>query len=183
MAFVDPNAVHNPATGTAAPAAWGDTVRDSLFAVQNVPLVRVHRTTTMSITTATETPVLFDTELIDTHGMHSTAALTDRLTVPTGWAGYWNIRAGYRWAPTVSGGTRRYFRLKINASIIIASTDVDVGGSGYAEGQVACIWGGAPGDYFTVSGYQDSTGNLDLQADGYAGTFFEAFFIGAGGVG
>ncbi len=181
MAWGDPASVQTPSAGATILSAWGNQVRDSSYANHNLPMVRVHRGGTMSLTTGVETEVLFDAELIDTHSMHSLVSNTGRLTVPTGWSGYWNVRAGFRWAANNTG--RRYCRIKVNGSTIIASADHDVSGTGYAEGQVSCLFTGAPTDYFGVYAYQDSGGNLDLQNDGYAGTFFEAFFVAAGGAG
>ena len=55
--YVDPQTIHNPATGTAPPASWGDGVRDALEALVRAPKARVARETDLVLAATTLTPV------------------------------------------------------------------------------------------------------------------------------
>ncbi len=179
MTFTDPNSVHNPATGTAAPAAWGDLVRDDLMALYGPPRCRVHRGSTQAILNNTLTPVLFDVEDIDTHTMHSTSSLTNRLTIPSGWSGDYMVGATVQWALS-TGGTRRHAEIQINGAIKVVDADIPATASGYATQNLSALWFPVAGDYFDLQVFQDSGGNLNVQNDGYAGTIFWAYFVGSG---
>lgn len=179
MAFNDPNLTHNPTTGTAIPAAWGDIVRDDLMALYGRPCVRVYKSGTQSILNNTLTKVTFDLELTDTHAAHSTSSNTDRITIPTSWGGSWMIGGTIYWA-TSTAGSRRHVEIGLNDALKIADSDNPATSSGWATQNVSCLWTGVAGDYFNLNVYQDTGGNLNVLNDGYAGTIFWAFFVGSG---
>lgn len=177
--FVDPNSVENPTTGQAASAAWGDTVRDDLVAVYGKPRVRLHKSTSQSITTGLVT-VTFDQELTDHYSMHS-AGLPTRITVPTNWSGDYLVGATVVWNPSTSG-TFRHVELFVNDAVIIdEDTAAPTGVSGYSALHVSTLWPGAvAGDFFTLKVSQDTGSALDVISNGYAGTHFWASFDASG---
>lgn len=89
MGYVDLNTIHNPATGTAAPATWGDAIRDDLhFLASQRPGFTAHdgAATTQNVATGTTT-ILTEaaTEMTDSDpdGMHDTVTNTGRGTAVT----------------------------------------------------------------------------------------------------
>jgi hypothetical protein len=89
--YVDPQDVHNPATGASPPAAWGDTVRDGLEFCAKRPGVVLDRTTTQSIANGTTlVPIAFGsgTTQRDTDDFHSETASNTRVVIPTGFGGW-----------------------------------------------------------------------------------------------
>jgi hypothetical protein len=81
--FVDPNTVHNPATGTVAPAAWGDTLRDDLVFLNDRPTCAVFNTTNPPISSGVTTVLTANSERWDNDAMHSTVTNTSRITIQT----------------------------------------------------------------------------------------------------
>ena len=53
MPYTDPQTIHNPATGTVAPATWGDILRENSEFLIDPPACSVTHSTTQSIATAT----------------------------------------------------------------------------------------------------------------------------------
>jgi hypothetical protein len=91
-AYVDPQSIHNPATGTSPPATWGDTVRDDLETTAKPARCRAVRATSgLNVTDATWTAVNFNDESWDTDTMHNTVTNNTRITIPTGFGGYWLV--------------------------------------------------------------------------------------------
>lgn len=96
MPYVDPNTVHNPATGSVAPAAWGDVVRDNFEFLADPPQCSVRASAPQTITNNTLTVLTANTEFYDTDAMHSTVSNTSRITVQT--AGRYSVEACVNWA-------------------------------------------------------------------------------------
>lgn len=175
--YNDPNNAHNPATGTAAPAAWGDLVRDDLQALYGKPRVRVYKSLVQGIG-AGLVDVTFDQVSTNTHTMWASGNPT-RLTVPTGWGGDWLIGATVLWANSASG-TFRNLELWINNALIIGADIVPVSSSGFVGQSLVMPFGGVAGDYYTLRVSQDTGGSLNVTPNGYAGTVFWATFLGNG---
>lgn len=117
--YVDPQTVHNPATGTSPPASWGDTVRDDLEFLARTPGCVVARTATQSIADNTGTDILFTAaDLRDTDAYHSTVTNTDQVVVPTGLGGWYAVSAQVDWAASSAG--RRQVIVTVNGTGVIA---------------------------------------------------------------
>lgn len=95
MVYVDPNTVHNPATGAVAPAAWGDVIRDDLEHLADPPQCSVRASVAQAISTNTLTLLTADTEFYDTDAMHSTVSNTSRITCNT--PGRYSVEACVNW--------------------------------------------------------------------------------------
>jgi len=83
MPFSDPNLTHNPATGTVAPASWGDIVRDDLVFLNDRPTCSAFNNTTQTIATGSTTVLTANSERWDNDAMHSTVTNTSRITIVT----------------------------------------------------------------------------------------------------
>ena len=78
--YVKPSSIHNPATGTAAPATWGDGVNASLdLLAPNACLVR--RAANQSVNDSSTTNISFDTEDIDDNSFYAAGSPT-KITLP-----------------------------------------------------------------------------------------------------
>lgn len=170
MAFADPQTTHNPGAGLVIPSAWGDAVRAAIMAIYGRPRVFSYRSFNLGISHDTLTPVTFDAELEDSHGMHSTVTNTSRLTVPSGWEGNYILSASVGWGANVTG--LRYCAIVINGAIIFAEDErPPVPGSGECVHNIVLQSGSAPGDFFEVYVRQTSGGTLSIASSGYIPRF------------
>lgn len=79
--------------GTISHTDWNTYVRDNLNALKVPPMCRVYRTAAQSIPNVTWTSLQFTAERYDTAGLHSTVSNTDRITIPAGAAGVYELVA------------------------------------------------------------------------------------------
>lgn len=90
--YDDAQNTHNPATGTAIPASWGDKVRDNQQFFAQPPSVSVYRDTAQSMTNGWDA-VDFPSERWDTDSFHDVSTNNSRITIPTGFGGKYLITA------------------------------------------------------------------------------------------
>ena len=84
MSYIDPNTIHNPVTGTVAPAAWGDQIRDNLEFLVDPPACSVTDLTGTSVPSNTLTVLGgTGTENFDNDAMHSDVTNRGRITIQT----------------------------------------------------------------------------------------------------
>lgn len=152
MGYVDPNTIHNPATGTKAPASWGDTVRDDLEFLVDRPGCAVSNSTTQNVNTSTNTVLTADTELYDLDTMHSTVTNTSRITIAT--AGKYRLNGLVGWDSDATG--RREVYLLVNGStahVVSVAAAVQAGCQTFEK-----ILDLAATDYVEVRVWQNSGG-------------------------
>jgi hypothetical protein len=101
MPYVDPQSVHNPATGTIAPAAWGDTIRDDLEFLVDPPACSVFHSVVQSTSSGVSTALAADSENFDNAGMHSTVTNNSRITIQV--AGRYLLLATMEFANNATG--------------------------------------------------------------------------------
>jgi len=169
MPYVDPNTVHNPATGTVAPASWGDTIRDDLEFFIDPPACSVKHSTTQSIATATAVALACDTEDFDNNAMHSNVTNNSRITIVT--AGRYEFATTLRYAFNATGS--RLARFQVNGGTVYevmfvaastATNDTTVVGGTKKLTLVA-------GDYVQTIGFQTSGGNLNVEVLEFSAKF------------
>lgn len=165
MAYVDPNTVHNPSTGTVAPAAWGDTIRDDLEFLVDPPVCAVKATSAQSVGASSNTVLTAGTETFDNDTMHSTVTNTSRITIQT--AGRYLVFPTVRFA-AASGGAR-VVHLQVNGG-----TPVPVGAfvADAALGTDVVISGSKPftfaaTDYVEVVAFQSTAGSLNVTLEDF----------------
>jgi hypothetical protein len=185
MPWADPQATHNPATGTSPPAAWGDVVRDSLCWVagdatsgNSKPMCRVYNNANLSIATATWTTVTLNSERFDVGGMHSTSTNTGRITVPSGGAGVYHLSGQVRFATNATG--IRAVRLLLNATTSIAQRNSSATSTDPCHIGLACDYKLADTDYVELQVYQASGGLLNVEYASAESPEFSAHWIGVG---
>lgn len=185
MPYVDPQSLHNPATGTSPPASWGDNVRDNIVWLAgdgasggSKPMCRVYNTSNFALSTTSLTLVTFNAERFDVGGMHSTASNTGRITVPTGGDGVYAIGAHVLFQNTDIDGYRR-LQILLNGTTTIALHDASgsVGGSGMS---VATAYKLSAGDWVGLYAFQDSGSTINLEAGAAYSLEFWAYWVGVG---
>ena len=92
--YIDPEIIHTPATGTAPPASWGGVVRDNLEFLARIPGCVVDRSATMNLPNGagTWTSVPFTAaDLRDTDNYHSTTTDPEKIIIPSGLGGWYEL--------------------------------------------------------------------------------------------
>lgn len=172
MAFVDPNTIHNPATGTIAPASWGDNVRDNLVYFYDTPHAKCINSGSIAATTATLTAVTFSTEEVDTDAIHSTSANTSRFTCQT--AGRYRFNGAIHWENNATGYRLAQVRLNgVGGTILDESYLPSVSANSEATVRVCGSYVLAVADYIELYGLQSSGGNLNILGSASFPSFFE----------
>jgi hypothetical protein len=124
------------------------------------------------------TVVTFNQEAFDTDAFHSTSSNTGRITIPVGKAGKYLFTGAIRW--NNNGNGRRLAEIIKNVSnTTVISSETQPGANQYNTCTVAAILDCSEGDYFQLSGYQDSGGNLNILASSAHETYFQCTYLGA----
>jgi hypothetical protein len=143
-------------TVSAGVVAW-----DAPAGAGAVDYARVTRSTTQTISNATETPIEFDTEVEDTAGYHSTVSATSRFTVPSGKDGIFSVRGGVFWDNNATGQRQLY--ISKGGVGIPGSYQVQVGNTGFGVAQsTGAIVRLAATNYVELVVWQNSTANRTI---------------------
>lgn len=120
------------------------------------------KTTTQSISTATETAITFGsgTEEYDPMNMHSTTTNTDRIYIPK--TGLYSVTVGAGFAINTVG--IRVYYISLNGSAV-ASYRCSVDSSGNFRGSLTRVLNLDENDYLQFRVYQSSGGNLNIGGD------------------
>jgi hypothetical protein len=139
-----------------------------------VPRCRLRHSTTQAVSTASATPIAFNTEDIDTDTMHDTVTNNTRITFKA--AGDYVVMASAEFAPNATG--QRQISIKLNNTTYIALDNTPTVGAGDSTRiPCGCLYTFAVNDYVEALAYQDSGGNLNVNGNTY-GTLFHAFRVG-----
>lgn len=165
MAWADPADTHNPTTGNAIPASWGDAVNAAVQwlagdASNPKPSCAVYNSANLTITNNTNTACTFNSERWDNGGCHSTASNTSRITVPSGGDGIWLVGGAVRWSNTDTDGTRQV-QLRVNGTLYIAIQEC-IGTAGDTHMTVSKLVPLAAADYVELVVYQNSGSSIDV---------------------
>jgi hypothetical protein len=111
-----------------------------------------------NITNNTATNLNFDSEFFDTNGFHSTSTNTDRITIPTGYAGKYLVTYSVRFDTNATGARNTW--INKNGTNIVEAISL----FGSSANQTTCfrsvIIDLTQGDYLTFTVSQNSGGNL-----------------------
>jgi hypothetical protein len=147
--------------------------------------VALNSTITQSLANNTTTTVLFDNELFDTDGFHSTSTNTNRITIPTGKAGKYLVTVTSTFAGSANG-QRIMYVTKNSTTPSGSATMMSVGATPNGTTTTPSATGSvvlnlAVGDWLSLSPFQSSGGALDLLGNNYDGNVlsFTATFLGA----
>jgi hypothetical protein len=154
--------------------AWTTPVSGSTFAG-----VSLWKSANQSFTSGAGVNTTFDTELFDTDGYHSTSSNTDRITIPTGKAGYYFIFGRATWNYSSTGQRIGSIRKNAGATTLATETQINMTSNFWTCLTVQIVANLAVGDYVTFENYQDGTGSLDLLGGVQQWTTFTAYYLGA----
>lgn len=119
-----------------------------------------------TLTNGTGTAITFNAESFDTDAFHNLSTNTDRLTVPAGKAGYYLFFASIMFDGSGTG-QRTITLLKNGAGLTgYAQTRSSPISGGYMTTNALAILNLAVADYVSITGYQNSGGDLDIMNDG-----------------
>ena len=133
------------------------------------------KSTTQSVNSSTSTNVSFDSELLDTSGFHDNATNNERITVPAGKAGKYQLILTIAFAGNATG-YRETSILKNGTPIVYGNTPPTANAPTFT---VTTIVSASVADYFTSQVYQTSGGALNVVGTNAAYTQFQAIYLGA----
>lgn len=149
--------------------SWGDAVAAALAPYG----CKLLRTANLSLTDATDTSITFPsgsvTEELDTHSFHDTGSATARITIPSGGDGYYLIGGCVEFAANATGSRQVWVELNGTAG---SGTDImraTTPGHATVNNRVALptfVYDLNAGDYVTLNARQNSTGALNIIANG-----------------
>jgi hypothetical protein len=168
MAYVDLNTIHNPTTGTAAPATWGDGVRDNFEFLVDPPACSVYSSVAQAVGNNSISALGANAENFDNDSMHSNSVNPSRITINT--AGRYHLFAVVRFDSNGTG--QRMFRFIKNGTTdyIVAQIPAVTGVNHVMSGSRTLVLAAA--DYVQVECRQTSGGALDVTLDEFAATWF-----------
>ncbi|KKL07858.1 hypothetical protein LCGC14_2581790, partial [marine sediment metagenome] len=138
---------------------------------------RVFNSGNLTISTATDTALTFDSERFDTNTIHSTSSNTSRLTVKT--AGKYSIWGNVSWGINTTGFRQVWIRL--NGSTAIGVVRKAQSESDAIIMQVSAPYDLAVDDYVELVVHQNSGGALNVEAASNHSPEFGMSRIGAAG--
>lgn len=126
--------------------------------------VAVYNSANIAVPSGAWTALTFNSERKDDASFHSTVANTSRLTVPTGYDDWYIISGHAEWAGGL-GGIYRNLGILLNGGILIAAHSRWVNAAAQSI-SVATIYYLSGSDFVELAAYQDSGGNLNVNASG-----------------
>lgn len=160
--YVDPQSIHNPATGTSPPASWGDTVRDDLEFLIQPPSCRIVRSSTQSISNLTLTAVNFNAaDSWDTDALHDTVTNNNRITIPSGLGGKYLCIANVIFGASATGD--RFVEWRVNGTTEYRGQFVK-SATATTELNYSAIISLSAGDYLEVMVYHSAGGALNIDS-------------------
>lgn len=117
MAYVTLSSIHDPATGTVAPAAWGDQINDNLEFLVDPPACSIFDSDGQSVADDTITILTADSENFDNDSMHSTVSNTSRITIQTAGRYEFHVRVNFQ---ASLGGGRRVIQFFVNGTTAVS---------------------------------------------------------------
>ena len=139
---------------------------------------RVYNSSDVSISTSTSTTISFPSETFDTNGFHSTTTNTSRITIPTGYAGYYRIDSVGYWdggPNNLNAANTRIYKNGANAGVQMMAFANAYEGSSMVHINVLNL---AVGDYLEVVVTQYSGGTKNWRQNNDYG-FFQVQWLGA----
>jgi hypothetical protein len=148
--------------------AWGAAPKSAFVGC------RLFNSGNLTITNNTITAATWDSETFDTDGFHSTSTNTNRITIPSGKAGYYRISSDISWQSNTTGA--RETRIRKNGSVIFYNYQSFASGEFVMGNNI--IVNLAETDYIELVVFQTSGGNLTLYG-GSTQSQLSAEFLGA----
>lgn len=161
-------------------ANFNTHIRDNLDAAAggNKAGCRVFNSVAFGTSNSAAADVTFDSESYDRQACHSTATNTDRITIPTGWSGLWEIGCHINWANNSAGGRR--VEIWRNGAGPIAGSEIPASASDDApKHSVVTTYALVAGDFLKVTVLQSSGGSLNIVRTSDTSPCFWAHWVSA----
>lgn len=151
---------HDPTTGQAIPASWGDQVVDNVdYLATDHPHCIIFESTPQTVTTGTTGEALTSNEeTSDIGGMHSTVSNTELITIPSGEGGLYTISATVTYAANATGIRQLVLEFNATTQVTLQKVDACSSGSTVLNGNITRNM--AAGDTVSVWAIQTSGGDL-----------------------
>jgi hypothetical protein len=156
-------------------AIWNASVRDNITHLYtygpNRARAEVTHNATQSIATGSLTALSCNVENVDAFGMHDTATNNTRLTVPTGYDGWWLVTAYFAFASNATGG--RQGQINVGGGTVATALSTPALNGSDHQFSLATLVRLVAGNYVEVLAYQTSGGALNVQP----GPLFRAVWL------
>jgi hypothetical protein len=134
----------------------------TIFPVKSAFGVRAYNSIALSIPNNSTTLMTFNSERRDDASFHSTSVNTGRLTVPTGYAGWYKIQGDVDWASNATG--LRTLAIRLNGGNWIAADSRTPISGNVTQHSISGLYYLADGDYVEMLAFQNSGGALNINA-------------------
>jgi hypothetical protein len=155
-------------TGTAITAA-------GINAISDPPRCRLTHASAQSTTSGTGLALLFDTEVVDDGGLHSTSSNTSRITIPSDGGGFYVINGNVEFASNATG--HRQLAVRLNGSTTIANVRIPAVNGAVTIVSISTMYSLADGDYIELLALQSSGGALNVNSTGDYSPIFSAVWV------
>jgi hypothetical protein len=139
--------------------------------------VSLYNSSNQSFSVGTGANSNFDTELFDTNGYHSTSTNNDRITIPSGKAGYYLIQGRVYWQS--NGNGTRIAMIRKNAGATQLARYVAAATSTNVVIDLQAVVYLSVGDYVVFENYQDANTTIVTFGETEQYTSFSAVLLGA----
>jgi hypothetical protein len=123
----------------------------------------VYRSSAQTLANNTETDIEWNAEHHDVTGWHNPASNPEKVTVPAGMDGYYNLYCVLQWEG--SAANTRYIDIQVNGSGLRTAIASDISEARVFDQHLRITQALSAGDVIEVVAKQDSGGNLDVQTD------------------
>ena len=138
----------------------------------------VKKTADQTLTTSTYTVLSWDSENFDTDTMHNNVTNNTRITIPSGKTGYYLLSGSISFGS--NGAGNRIVRAYKNGADFRWLAAMDAAATGnftvVSFSQTISL---TAADYLEIYAFQSSGGDLNVNADAEAGSFWQVDFLGA----
>lgn len=136
-------------------------IRDDVKSIAKAPTASVSLSTAHTLTTATWEAIAFDAaDTLDTDSFHNPSVNNTRLTIPSGFPGYYLITARAVFTANATG--IRMIGYSVNAGGAAPFMRVDAAASGQTDLCFTAVRSLAAADYVEIQCHQTSGGDLDV---------------------
>lgn len=118
--YTDPVGVHDPASGTIAPASWFTTHESNFRSLRSRPGAAIRSNGSQAFTAGSSVQANMGTVVFDIGSFTGTA---NQLTIPSGWAGKYLVCAQARVVTSATGGHYCVIEVQASGTSILRKTN------------------------------------------------------------
>lgn len=178
VTYVDPDSVHNPSSGTAAPATWFQTHEANFRSIIGRVAARIYSSVTQDFNPNTTTTLTLGSVDFN-NGMTTSTANT--IIVPSSYDGKYVLSGQARFTNTTAGAWTVTMNILVNGSSVFSESVGHGGSSGvYTTIAATTVYPLSVGDAVTLSVTTSATNPTDTDTE-VAGSYpsLSAFWLSA----